>query len=57
MVKEFKRLRQRDCRGLCEDFYGTAQAEVEWVKQNEQNIVISIDLDAVVLTCGKEYLI
>lgn len=55
LANEFKRLRQRDCRSLREDFCGTAQAAVEWIKQHQDNTAIGVDLDGDVLAWGKQH--
>lgn len=54
LQKEFQSLRGRACRSFREDFCGTAQAAVEWIKQHDDNTAIGVDLDGEVLDWGKQ---
>lgn len=52
LAKEFKTNRGRECRSFREDFCGTAQAAVEWIKQHDDNTAIGVDLDQDVIDWG-----
>ena len=49
----FHQIRGYEARYLREDFCGTAQTSVEWVKRRPDNIAISVDLDPAVLAWSK----
>ncbi len=53
LAEQFAALRQRPCRSFREDFCGTAQAAVEWVKQDPQNTAIGVDFDQSVVDWGE----
>lgn len=55
LAQEFKANRGRDCRIFREDFCGTAQAAVEWVKQHDENRAIAVDLDEDVIDWGLKH--
>lgn len=51
----FRALRGRDAYAIREDFCGTANAACEWVRRNENNTAVGVDLDAEVLAWGREH--
>lgn len=48
-------LRQRPAELLREDFCGTANTACEWVRRDEHNYAIGVDLDAAVLAWGEQH--
>ncbi|HEX7030701.1 MAG TPA: class I SAM-dependent methyltransferase [Gammaproteobacteria bacterium] len=50
----YRELRGREARVLREDFCGSAWAACEWAKRDPENLAIGVDLDADVLTWGRE---
>lgn len=48
----FRQLRKRPARRLREDFCGTANTSVEWVKRSPRNIAVGVDLHAPTLQWG-----
>lgn len=50
----FKSLRGREARAIREDFCGTANTSCEWVRRDDDNTAIGVDLDADVLAWGRE---
>ncbi len=55
LANEFKANRGRECRSFREDFCGTAQAAVEWIKQHKDNTAVGVDLDQEVLDWGQKH--
>lgn len=51
---EFRRLRKRSARRLREDFCGTANTSVEWIKRSPKNTAVGVDLDEDTLRWGME---
>ncbi len=51
----FKSIRGRDARSIREDFCGTANSSCEWVRRDENNTAVGVDLDAEVLEWGREH--
>jgi hypothetical protein len=55
-VKEtFRRMRGRAARSLREDFCGTARLACEWAADHRRHSAIAVDLDAEVLSWGREH--
>jgi len=50
----FRDIRRRKPRSLREDFCGTANVCAEWVRRNNRNTAIGVDLDAEVLEWGRK---
>ena len=53
----YKEIRGNDARFLREDFSGTGQTAGEWADRNSQNKAWAVDLDAEVLTWGKDHVL
>lgn len=51
----FRKLRKRDAHTIREDFCGTASMCCEWVRRDEKNTAIGVDIDPDVLTWGREH--
>ena len=49
----WKEQRGRRCQTIREDFAGTSQVAMEWVKRNERNTAVCVDLDDEVLSWAK----
>lgn len=54
---EYERLNGYEARVLREDFCGTGNTSVEWVKRGDQHIAMGLDLDPEVLQWGRRHLI
>jgi len=50
----FRKLRGREALTVREDFCGTANVCCEWVRRNQQNSAIGVDLDPEVLAWGRD---
>jgi hypothetical protein len=53
--KTFRKQRKRDARLIREDFCGTAAMCCEWVRRDEKNMAIGVDIDPEVLAWGREH--
>ncbi|MBT8421580.1 MAG: class I SAM-dependent methyltransferase [Gammaproteobacteria bacterium] len=53
ITRTFKTLRGRKPKSWREDFCGTASAACEWVRRNDDNTAIGVDLDPEVLEWGR----
>lgn len=53
--KTFRKLRDRPARTLREDFCGTAAVCCEWVRRNDRNTAIGVDIDPDVLDWGRAH--
>ena len=49
----WEELRNRKCVSIREDFCGTAAASMAWVKDNDENIAVGVDIDQSVLDWGR----
>lgn len=53
--KTFRKLRKRTAHSVREDFCGTASMCCEWVRRDEKNTAVGVDIDPDVLAWGREH--